>query len=342
MRWFRSNKGTGVNGSPKIGDLPTIVARDIKSVGVLDGPHYVFVLTMNTGDQVVLKAEMNIASANKSMSHDLGLRIMGAVSAVKAQTLSPMEEKQIQLLDSGITMDFFRAEKQVEAGNAKWVKAAYQAGLAGLASNQNYLKDVWVGNDKQTHMDAAERKKLRPKIAKLQLQLAGNTKAWKSLGRIAAADALLGNADRIDIDAGEIANWGNLQFREFNGQISKAIGLDSMDGAPNSYLAILYETPDNDSFMTEWRNRFGRFLKTPKDALPQMKIIMERANKRMFDDFSEQGSWGDKEAKALYDGFVDGIKTLKPQMKSLAKKQAQATTKPTILLERFKYLGWAV
>ena len=78
MRWFRSNKDSSTDRSP--GDsltLPTIIASNIKGVTDLDGAHYVFLLTFNTGEQVVLKAESGVTTTNRARSHDLGVKIMG-------------------------------------------------------------------------------------------------------------------------------------------------------------------------------------------------------------------------------------------------------------------------
>jgi hypothetical protein len=334
MRWFRSNKDTSTDRSPGQSiKLPDIIASNIKAVTDLDGAHYVFLLTFNTGEQVVLKAESGVSTTNRAKSHDLGVKIMGVVSAVKAKALTEAEKMQVGLIDTGISRDFFRAEQVVRSGNYNWVKAAFQSGLAGLKGVAQFV-DTVNGFGVDNPIKKAEAKAT---MIKMNKDLKGNTKAWESLGGIIAADMLIANSDRINLHYGQIVNLGNVQFRRSGKKIVEAVGLDTFDPAQAGRAGDMFSTN-----IQEWQNEFGIYLKDLTQAKTQLFACME-SGKAEIDQLYGAGTceWGKKESNALYSGYVKGIEKLKAKMKLQGPKlMKQGSAAPKGLMLKLNWLGW--
>jgi hypothetical protein len=249
MGWFKSNKSDAPERSPgaKL-SLPEIKASDIYGITTLDAAHFVFVLTFNTGEQIVLKAESEMHNSQSGHNYNIGVRIMGMVSAVRSETLTPREVLEVGRFDSGITTEFFRAERAVQGGKYQWIKAAYQQNLVSMKDSY----DLRVASEK-------EKGEARAYIAKLSKMLSKNTKTWKSLGEVLAVDALLGNIDRVNFEMGYISNFGNMMFREKNGKVVEAVGLDTFDSTgQQTGVANMFEKK-----LDTWQMMAGFVLKDP-------------------------------------------------------------------------------
>lgn len=334
MRWFQSNKDSSTDRSPGASiKLPTIIARDIKAVTDLDGAHYVFLLTFNTGEQIVLKAESGVSTTNRAKSHDLGVKIMGAVSAVKAKALTEAEKLQVSLIDTGISRDFFRAEQVIRGGQYNWVKAAFQQGLTGMKGYAQILDQVnGFGVD-----NPVKKAEAKAHMIKLNKQLKGNTRAWKSLGEVIAADMLIANSDRINLHYGQFVNLGNVQFRRVGNKIVEAVGLDTFDPAQAGRAGDMFSINT-----TDWQNEFGKYLKDMDAAKTKLNACMEHG-KEDIDSIYGAGTctWGKKEGDALFSGYKSGVEKLKSKAKLMAPKlMKQGSAAPKGLMLKFNYLAW--
>ena len=335
MRWFGSNKSNDTERSPggKL-SLPAFVARNIASIADLDGPHFVFLVTFTNGDQMVLKAEMSVNSSQTVSSHNIGVRVMGLVSPVKAVTLTDAEKAQVGIVDTGISSAFFKAEQAIAAGNAHWVKAVFQTGLAGLkdaGSFQVKAEGSMFGDDDPQKKIAAT-----AYMAKLNRQLAGNSKAWKSLGAIVAVDMLLGNQDRISLHNAGFDNLPNVQFRQNGNKITEAVGLDTYDSLHTGTSDL------HDISIDDWKTNCGEYLKDLNKAETQIGAAMNDGIRQINKTFGTGTcTWGTKEKKAFAEGYKSSAAKLKTKMKAEAPKLMKlGGSAPKGLLLRLNWLGW--
>lgn len=341
MGFFSSNKSDAPSRSPgaKL-KLPEILHSNVYGVTTLDAAHFVFLITFNNDEQVVLKAEKSITTDQLARAHNVGVRIMGMVSAVSAETLTPRELMEVDRLDVGITTAFFRAEKAVQSGEYRWVKAAFQKNLRGMKTKE----EAYVQNEGDRFGTFSPEKKVEiaAYMARLSKSLTKNKKAWASLGQIIAVDMLLGNTDRVDLsqnaDRGRITNWGNCQFREANGKIIEAVGLDSFDS--------LHLTTSNISSgnIDDWIPVCGTFLKDPKKAKVALQGLIEDSAEELKSTLGVNCTWGKAEAAAFYEGYEKGLQTLKKgaagKAKTLMGGKAGGFSIPQGLLARMHWLGW--
>ena len=163
--------------------------------------------------------------------------------------------------------------------------------------------------------------------------LRGHHRAWQSLGEIAIADYVNGNADRLDLEVGrpQVQNYGNLIFSiDSSNNITHAMGLDAFD--PHSADKFLL-----DADIDNWIENFGQHIKDKgRFPITAQKIIAYINKDRM----TPLGltEYGNTEGLYLAEGMVMGWNKQAQTMK--AKVWGQKNV-PAGLLARAKYLGWA-
>lgn len=309
---------------PRPANLMMTIGNAIENIQPMSPGHPVWEVTMKGGSKIVVKSE-SIATSYNTQGQHLAAMTPANVKAINGimATVSPGHE-QHPLTDAEITaLAAFKAAPDDLAGYIQQARAKQQV-LLKMKHDPGFRT---LG--KATELSLTDKDKAA--FNDLILALLGNAPAWQSLGKIAIADAFIGNNDRLDLGNKMVGNAGNVIFhRAADGKVTHAKGLDTLDPSASD-AAHMYGTN-----ITDWSNTFGVHIrdKTQFPALAQ--AIIADFNRRNLTPLGIT-NLTPAEAGALAQGMVMGWDALAARIAG----QVRAGNKvPSGVMARARYLGW--
>ncbi len=325
--------------------IPPIFYFDnrVEEVTALAPGHPVYLLTMNAGDQFILKGEAKAVGGRDAREMRKGMNFGFEVAkkvahGAASRALDNIEQRNIQQLFNRGDLDqnsVSGLQNDYKAGQ-QWVLMQYVSGLTDLGAITGYKGGKLMDSDKTGAAGLGAQRLL------IQLKSKDNL---ERLGRLIAVDAFLGNGDRFDLSSdNRLQNAGNLFFRSKNGNLSIR-GLDPVD--PNSQWA-----------------KFDQDLTTVKKAVTKndqwfgLDLVTDQGRKRLADrviaslnyllismmDPRNTGSansykLGSKHRKHILAGIKEATKEIKTLCKSRLSGSGGRTV-PAGLQSRTEELGW--
>jgi hypothetical protein len=297
MSWFRSNKSDPVKRSASQQlKLPEITSSSASGLGVISPAQGVFMLAMSKGEVIVLKSENYSADGGNRQGYDSANKVMARVSKIRAVSLTESEIKAVNGFKTNAA-GFENARNEVKAGKRFWIKAAYVV-------DEGNLEAPDATKDFTQPVSQADQAKRLATITKICQGLGNNTKAWRQLGKIAAADMFNGNADRFNFDFKPwVQNWGNIMFSMANGEMN-AMGLDN-------YASNQRKAGRTDLILTDrWESAHGEFIKDTKKGEASIENIFSEMKTSM-ESYGLTPRFGAPELDSFKSGFVSGVKSIK-------------------------------
>lgn len=339
------------NGPPPLpprrpaGILPFIGMNMVQSIDDMSGGgmNPIWLVTMRGGGvKLVVKAEMELNPSEAAFAK-ANMKAMSDVMMVVSKTsaFARLEDKELTALDSFVTrpLTLRSAITAAQTGTKHLTKMKFDPSFFCTSAGE----PIGMGFAAQAMSPEQQAKSIL-----LFTALRNNREAWRTLGQVVFADAMIGNNDRVSFENGRVSNFGNLIFaRDTGGNVTHALGYDTYhafaDNAKMMYgTAIHTQTapmfdPRGEAEYS-WIGSCGKWIK--KEMLPRLaKGIIDSINKERMIPFNLAPYTVLEEQKHLLDGLLQGSRRQESNIKT---KLRQGQGLPSGLVARAKYLDFAL